>query len=118
MNLEPNPDQKSRMVADALSSLPSDWRPIGPTEAELIIKRAEGITRNAAAVARQLDLAASASGLPPDRKTLSHIIGKEFLSGFGTWSKDELLYLIVFMHTDVAMDSMLGTTDTKKIITL
>lgn len=118
MTLEPNPDQKSRMVADALSSLPKEWKPLTPTDAELIMARAADITKQAAAVARQIDLAATASGLPPDRKTLSHIIGKEYLSGFGSWSKDELLYLLVFIHVDIAMDSMLGTTDTKKIISL
>ena len=118
MNLIPDPSQRSAMVKDALDSLGTSMKPILPSDTENLLTRALETTKKVSAVCRQIDLAAQTSGIAHDRKILATVISREFKDHFGTWTKDELLYLLVFIHTDLAIDSMTGGTDTKNILSL
>lgn len=109
-------DAKQRMVADALGALKSDFKPMTLSSGELIQQRAVAISKEVAKLTRELDIAVLKAGSKHDVKTLVQIVSRKFLEGFSTWDKDELLYLLVMMHTDMAVDALTGNTETPRII--
>lgn len=117
-NNTPNPEERARIVADALSKVSPTFRPDQTTDGELILQKAMEVSKAVNALIKPFIIEANTKlGVTHDKKVLSTMIGKKYLEGFGTWSKDELLYLLVFIHTQIAIESITGETGSKNIIT-
>lgn len=116
MNNEPNPDQRGRMVADALKALSHDFKPMTLNDSELIMKRAMEIAKAVKAIIKPLDEHVHLTGIQHDVKVMANLVSKAYTEGFCTWSKDELLYLLVLMHTEMVIESVTGQTNTAKIV--
>lgn len=112
-NGEPNPDQRARMVDDALASMKHKFKPINKTVAEDIMLRAKVVTQTVAKTCREFtDPARKAGIVTHDTKLLSALISKEYAELFSQWSKDELLFLITLIHTEQAIEQISGETNT------
>lgn len=115
-NGTPNPDQRARMVSDALKVLSHDFKPMDETAAMLLMKRTFELSKAVKAIIKPLLNHEQAFGGGHDTKTLAHIISKAYTEGFSNWDKDELLYLVVLMHTENAIEGITGETNSHKII--
>lgn len=114
-----NHDQRlrhDRMVADGLSKLDPSFLPTPLTDVEIILAKAQDVAKAVAVTAREIDAAAKAAGTPHDIKTLATVLSRQFAEGFSCFSKDELVFLLTVIHTDIAVDAMTGSTETPKII--
>jgi len=117
-NNTPNPEQRGRIVADALSKLSPTFRPDQTTDGELILTKAIEVSKAVHALMKPIIVEAETKlGIKHDKKVLSSMIGKHYLEGFGAWDRDELLYLLVFIHTQTAIETITGETGSKGIIT-
>ena len=67
-----------------------------PVENDLarIVRQAKQVTQEVRAIIGPI------AELNPDPQAISQIISKTYLDKFAHWSKDELLFLIVIMHTE------------------
>lgn len=115
-NGTPNPDQRSAMVNDALKALSHDFKPMDETAAMLLMKRAFELSKAVKAIINPLLKHEQAFGGGHDTKTLAHLISKAYTEGFSNWDKDELLYLVVLMHTETAIEGITGETNAHRII--
>jgi hypothetical protein len=113
----PNPDQRASMVKDALDSLSPSFQPDKSNAGEQILTEAMIVAKAVAAIVGPLVKEANTKlGVKHDKVLLSKMIGKAYLEGFGSWSKDDLLYLLVFIHTQIAVESITGETGNSGIV--
>jgi len=113
----PNPDQRASMVKDALDALSPAFRPDKSHAGEEVLNEAMVIARAVAAVVAPIVKESNTKiGVKHDKKVLSTLISKAYLDGFGSWSKDDLLYLLIFIHTQIAVESISGETGQSNIV--
>lgn len=113
----PNPDQRAAIVKDALDAVSPTFRPDKPFAGEDVLKKAMECSKAVNAVIKPfLTEAHSKLGNVHDKKYLSQIIGKAYLEAFGTWEREEILYLMVFLHTQIAVESITGETGESGLI--
>lgn len=113
----PNPDQRAAIVKDALDALSPAFRPDKSVAGEDILRNAMECSKAVNAKIRPfLKQAESKLGSVFDKKFLSTEIGREYLNAFGAWDRDELLYLLVFIHTQIAVESITGETGNSGLI--
>ena len=105
-----------RIVADGISQLDASFMPTPLSDVEQLLQKSTEICKAVAVITRELDTAARAAGTPHDIKSLVTIVSRKFAEGFSCLSKDELVFLLTTIHTDIAVDAMTGNTQTSKII--
>ncbi len=108
--------RKRNQVASALNGFNPAFKPQAFTETELILQKAQDVAKAVSVITREIDAAARAAGTPHDVKSLAAIISKTLKDGFMEFDYDELLFLIVAIHTDCAIDAITGSTEGPKII--
>ena len=113
----PNPDQRAAIVKDALDAISPTFRPDKAMAGEDILKKAMECSQAVNAIIKPfLAEAQSKLGAVHDKKYLSACIGKGYLEAFGAWPKEELLYLLVFIHTQIAVEAITGETGNSGLI--
>lgn len=105
-----------RMVADGLSKLDPSFMPAPKSDVEQLLAKASEVCLAVAHVTKELDRVARAAGTPHDVKSLATIVSRKFVEGFSEFSKDELIFLLTTIHTDMVIDAMTGSTEVPKII--
>lgn len=114
-----NHEQRLRhdnMVADGISKLDPSFMPQPKSDVEQLLAKAQEVCLAVAHITKDLDAQARAAGTPHDVKSLATIVSRKFVEGFGEFSKDELVFLLTTIHTDMVIDVLTGSTETPKII--
>jgi hypothetical protein len=103
-------------IQDGISKLDKSMLPTPLTEVDIIIKKSQEVCQAVAYMTRELDSAVRASGHNHDIKTLVATVSSKFAEGFNEFSKDELVFLMSMIHTDMVVDALTGNTQTPSII--
>ena len=101
----PNPEERQRMVADALkhTSFPA---PAEKSDIERLLERLQEAERSAGAELRQRYAAESSLVLAREPKDVAHDVSKALLNQFVHWSKEELLMALVCTRTEIIMEEL------------
>lgn len=108
----PNPEEHSRIVDAALSNLQKKFRPAEPTDLDIFFKRVQDmiVTVNqqfTPILAAAMELNSSHPLYPhraQGRQHLQTTLHKLFCDQFVHLSKDELVFMLAFVHTTMCLE--------------
>jgi hypothetical protein len=106
MTRDPNPEERKRIVDDALSKLKKFQPADAPSDIDRLKDKAKAITLQLAKETNLITDALRANGQSQDRTMLAQHISKGYVSAFSKWHKDELIMLLTIIHTEAAMGEM------------
>lgn len=102
-----NPEERKRIVDDALKCFKEKHAPEEQSDLDRLMERAKDITRRVSLAVKQHDFQVRNLGNNHDPAVLGKFISELYLNEFSSWRKDDLLMLLVLMHTEVAVGQVI-----------
>lgn len=94
-------DELQKIIRDGLP-----WKPAPQSEADLILDKAKGATMFVQSEWRKFANAAGIVNVNDNPAGARDFIAKKYLDAFSTWPKEELLFLLTVLHTEIAMEKL------------
>lgn len=102
-----NQEEHERIVNAAMTKLKKIKPPDEPIDIERLRQRGMEIVKAVSIKALAYDKQVRDLGQTHDAKTAAQVVSGYFFDGFAHWSKDELLTLLVLIHTETAVAEMI-----------
>ena len=104
---KPNPEERSRMVEDALRALrPEVLQPINDTPEARLVERAKRVTQE---IRIKYANFVRASGLPVDQISpdeIRSLVARWYSEGFANFTREELTFLVCMLHVEIFLETI------------
>lgn len=101
------PEERKRIVADGIRQLKKIKPPDEPSDVDRLIERGKLISAEVAKIVNEVDAAVRDSGRTHDRAALAQVVSQLYLDRFCHWNREELLQLLVIIHTENAVAELI-----------
>lgn len=100
-----NPEQNRRLVQDVLKGMPTEYvKPPERNPAQLIVDKAKAATNQVNYEWKQFCKAAGILRPQDNPEGAKDFIAQRYLEQFKSWDKEELLFLLTVLHTEIAIE--------------